>query len=364
MTKILYRKVGEDYEKKDPIKKLAQTQASLTAKNIFPFEEFPSIRGESAYVWKQGKILMASVIEGLGTKNLIADDMRLLTGKDYYERIAYDTVATIVNDLVTVGARPLAIHAFWAVGSVEWISDKKKMANLVRGWKKACDASLASWGGGESPTLKDSINKKSIVLGGSCVGIIGDEERLMTYKKIKSGDRIILIKSTGVNANGLSLVRAVAKKLPKGYLTKLSNGKSFGEAILNKTNIYAGLVQNLLDEGVNIHYISNITGHGLRKIMRAKKRFTYIIEKIIEPSEEFILIQKTASLSDYEIYATLNMGMDYALLLDKKDVLRTLKIISQNKFFAIDAGYVKRGERQVIVKPLEITYKGNTLDLR
>src|SRR3990167_5433332 len=102
VKKITYQKVGENYEKKDPVKRLAQAQAALTSKNILPFKDLPETRGESAYVWKQGNILMASVLEALGTKNLIADEMLKLTGKDYYENISHDTVATIINDLVTV----------------------------------------------------------------------------------------------------------------------------------------------------------------------------------------------------------------------------------------------------------------------
>ena len=77
--KVTYQQVGDDYSTKDPIKKLAQTFAAQTAKNLGDFTEVENIRGESAYVWKQGDIFMASVIEGLGTKNLVADEMRRIT---------------------------------------------------------------------------------------------------------------------------------------------------------------------------------------------------------------------------------------------------------------------------------------------
>ena len=83
MKKITYGQVGEDYDKKDPVKKLAQTQATLTSKNILPFKELSETRGESAYVWRQKDVYMASVVEGLGTKNLIADEMKILTSIRY-----------------------------------------------------------------------------------------------------------------------------------------------------------------------------------------------------------------------------------------------------------------------------------------
>ena len=362
--KLIYSDVGENYEKKDPIKKLAQKEAFLTSKNIHPYKEFSPSRGESAYVWKQGNTLMASVIEGLGTKNLIADEMEKLTGKNYYENIAYDTVASIVNDLITVGARPLVVHAFWAVGSVEWLENEGRIKSLIRGWKKACDDSMASWGGGESPTLREIVDKRAIVLGGSCVGIIGDKKRLISEKNLKSGDAIIFLKSNGPNANGLSLIRAAVKKLPKGYLTKLSNGSLFGDEVLKKSNIYARLIKDLLDDGVDIHYVANITGHGARKIMRATKEFTYVIEKIFEPQELFDLIQSSANLSDKEMYGTFNMGMDYAIFIPEKYIQKTLKIITKNKFKGIHAGYVAKGEKKVIIKPKDIIFGSRELNLR
>src|SRR5947209_6065959 len=123
---ITYAAVGDDYGTKDPIKKLAQDGAKETGNNLKKagFEEVKDSRGESAYVWKQGDIYMASVIEGLGTKNLIADETRKITGKTYYDHIGYDTVATIINDLVTVGAAPLVIHAYWAIEDNQWLHDK------------------------------------------------------------------------------------------------------------------------------------------------------------------------------------------------------------------------------------------------
>lgn len=364
--KITYSQVGDNYETKDPIKKLAQVAASKTSVNLKKngFSEISDSRGESAYVWSQGKILMASVIEGLGTKNLIADETRKITGKTYYDVIGHDTVATVINDLITVGAKPLVIHAYWAIEDNDWLYDKKRMADLINGWKSACDLSGASWGGGETATMKQIVVSGTCELAGSAVGIISSQKRLITDKKMKPGDRILLLKSNGVNANGISLTRALAKKLPKGYATKLPSGKIYGEALLTKTNIYAKLIQDLLDVNINIHYISNITGHGLRKIMRARQNFTYVLEKIFDPQEVFFFIQKCANLTDKDIYGTYNMGMDYAVFMPKKDIKKAQKIVKKNGFESLDAGYVEKGKRQVVIKPKNITFKSNTLDLR
>jgi len=364
--KITYSQVGDNYETKDPIKKLAQEAARQTGKNLLKhgFSEITQTRGESAYVWQQGNVLMASVIEGLGTKNLIADEMRKITGKTYYDVIGHDTVATVINDLITVGAKPLVVHAYWAIEDNEWLQDKQRMTDLITGWKSACDLSGASWGGGETPTMKQIVIPGTSELGGSAIGIISNKKNLVIGQKLKDSDRIIFLKSNGVNANGISLARAIGKKLPNGYATKLSDGKMYGDALLTKSNIYAKLINDLLEANINIHYISNITGHGLRKIMRAKEDFTYVIEKIIEPQGVFNFIQKNADLTDEEIYGTYNMGMDYAIFLPEKDVKKTQEIITENGFESINAGYVKKGERQVIIEPKKIIFKSETLDLR
>lgn len=366
MKKITYSQVGDNYNTKDPIKKLAQVSARETAINLTKhgFGEITDSRGESAYVWQQGNILMASVIEGLGTKNLVADETRKITGKTYYDVIGHDTVATIINDLISAGATPLTLHAYWAIENNGWLEDKKRMKDFIFGWKSACDLSGVSWGGGETPTLKGIIVPDTVELGGSAVGIIKPKSRLITDKKLIAGDRILLLKSNGINANGLSLARAVAKKLSKGYATLLPNEEMYGEALLRKTNIYADLMENLFKAGVDIHYLSNITGHGLRKIMRGRPDFTYVIEKIFPAQKVFLFIQKQANLSDLEMYETFNMGMDYAIFLPKKDVNKAQEVIKKCGFKSIDAGLVKKGDKQVIIKPKKLVYKSETLDLR
>ncbi len=364
---ITYSQVGDNYDTKDPIKKLAQAAAAQTAKNLAKhgFAEVSDSRGESAFVWKQGEVLMASAIEGLGTKNLVADDMRKITGRTYYDVIGHDTVATIINDLITVGTKPLVVHAYWAVEDNAWLQDKERMSDLINGWKNACDISGATWGGGETATMKQIIIPNTAEFAGSAIGIIQQERKLMTDKKLQVGDRILLLRSNGVNANGISLARAVAKKLADGYATKLSNGTLYGEAILTKTNIYAKLIQNLLDANIAIHYISNITGHGLRKIMRARQDFTYVIESIFDPQEVFRFIQQHAGgLDDYEMYQTYNMGQDYAIFLPESDIAKAQEIVRSNGFESLDAGYIEKGPRQVIIKPRNLTYKGETLNLR
>jgi phosphoribosylformylglycinamidine cyclo-ligase len=241
---ISYKSTGVNYNVMDPIKKLAQSAAKKTSFNLLSLgmSEKEASRGESAYVWEEKDSYRAFVVEGLGTKNIIADQTNKITHKNYYHQIAQDTVAMIINDLIVVGAKPQILNAYFAVGSSDWFLDKKRSKDLINGWKDACNLAGVVWGGGETPTLKDIVNPDTIDLGGSAVGIIKPKKRLVLGDKLTSGDVILLIESSGIHANGLTLARSIASKLPQGYATKLDNGQIYGEALLAPTYIYAKLV--------------------------------------------------------------------------------------------------------------------------
>ena len=108
-----YQQAGVDYHLIDPLKVAAQRAAAGTAVNLagHGFGEIEASRGESAYVVDVGPFYLASIVECLGSKALVADEMQLLTGKSYYDAIAQDTIAMAVNDLITVGATPLVVQA-------------------------------------------------------------------------------------------------------------------------------------------------------------------------------------------------------------------------------------------------------------
>jgi phosphoribosylformylglycinamidine cyclo-ligase len=123
---------------------------------------------------------LGHVEEGLGTKNLVADAVYAQSGKTFYREIAIDTVATIVNDLVTCGALPTCVAMHAAVGDSDWFSDSKRMQALVDGWAEGCRQAGAVWGGGETPTLKTIVNPEAIVLAGSAVGRISPKSLRIT----------------------------------------------------------------------------------------------------------------------------------------------------------------------------------------
>lgn len=363
---ITYASTGVNYDAMDPLKRLAQLKGKETSKNLksFAMREVEASRGESAYVWEERDAYRALVIEGLGTKNRVADETRKITGKTYYDAIAQDTVAMIVNDLIVVGAAPQVVNAYFAVGSSDWFSDEKRAKDLVTGWASACTIAGAVWGGGETPTLKGIVEPDTIDLAGSAVGIIQPKKRLLLGEKLTPGDAILLVESSGIHANGLTLARAVADKLPKGYATKLSDGSMYGDALLQPTHIYAKFVDSLFDEGVSLHYLVNITGHGWRKLMRANRDFTYVIEKIPKPQPVFAFIQHHSGNDDMEMYGNFNMGAGFAVYMSQKDVKKAQHIASKYRLQTWHAGYIESGQKQVIIKPRKITFSAQSLAVR
>ena len=361
-----YADSGVDYSAMDPIKVLAQKRAQATASNLgnFGAQEMTASRGESAYVWEDGDVYRSLVIQGLGTKNLVADAVRTYTGKTHYDTIAQDTIAMIVNDLVVVGALPQVVNAYFAIGDSAWMNDEQRARDLIEGWGAACQAIGATWGGGETPTLKGVISPETIDLGGSALGVIDPKERLVLGDKLAEGDSIVLIESSGIHANGITFVRSLADKNPDIYKTELSDGQTFGEAILSPTHLYVDLVRALMEAGLDLHYMVNITGHGWRKLMRATTPFSYVIKELPPVPAEFGFMQEQSGADDKEMYGNFNMGAGFAVYLPPAEAQQVVDIAAANGLKAWVAGTVEAGSKQVVIEPKNITFAGDSLEVR
>ena len=236
---LTYEQAGVNYDQVDPIKLLAQQSARATAAQLMQhgLSEVAASRGESAYVLDVGPFYLASIVECLGTKILVADAVYRETGKSFYAAIAQDTIAMAVNDLITVGATPLIVQAYWAAGGSDWFADKQRAADLIAGWKAACETSGVSWGGGETPALAGVVEGGTIDLGASCVGLVNPKSRLSLGDNLAPGDAIVLLASSGIHANGVSLARKLTERLSNGYQTDIGTGQTFGEALLAPTTL-------------------------------------------------------------------------------------------------------------------------------
>jgi phosphoribosylformylglycinamidine cyclo-ligase len=129
-------------------------------------------RGESAYVVDVGPFYLASIVECLGTKTLVADEMHALTGRSWFAGIAQDTIAMAINDLITVGATPLVVQAYWAAGGSDWFADAERAQALVAGWKAACDTCQRGLGRRRDAGAGRHRRGRPHRPGGSCTGLV------------------------------------------------------------------------------------------------------------------------------------------------------------------------------------------------
>jgi phosphoribosylformylglycinamidine cyclo-ligase len=367
---LSYEQAGVNYDLIDPLKVAAQRAAKETGSQLAAhgFKEVEASRGESAYVVDVGPFYLASIVECLGSKALVADEMKALTGLSYYDRIAQDTIAMAINDLITVGATPLVVQAYWAAGGSEWFSDAQRAQALVAGWKKACETCGVAWGGGETPALAGIVEAGRIDLAASCTGLINPKERLSVGDKLAPGDAIVLLASSGIHANGLSLARKLVERLPQGYLTPVGDvsnpSLTYGDALLAPTVLYSPVTEALYKAGITPNYCANITGHGWRKLLRHPAVQTYRIHTVPPVTPVLKFIQQHAKQDDREAYSTLNMGAGFAIFVKAADAERTVAVSQSLGIKAWVAGAVEAGPKKLVIEPLNIEFGDDALQLR
>jgi phosphoribosylformylglycinamidine cyclo-ligase len=363
---LSYADAGVRYDLIDPLKLAAQRAALSTAPQLAAhgFAEVAASRGESAYVVDVGPFYLASIVECLGSKALVADEMRALTGRIFYAGIAQDTIAMAVNDLITVGATPLLVQAYWAAGGSEWFEDATRAEALVSGWRAACERCGVAWGGGETPALAGIVEAGRIDLAAACTGIVSPKSRLTLGDRLAPGDRIVLLASSGIHANGLSLARKLADQLPGGYLSEVAPGLSFGQALLAPTVLYSPVTEALARAGITPHYAANITGHGWRKLLRHPAELAYRIHMLPPVPPVLSFIAEHARMSPAEAYDTFNMGAGFALYVAAADAAECVRIAREQGVHAWDAGEVLPGPKRLLIEPLGVEVGAQALQLR
>ncbi len=238
-----YREAGVDYDALDAGKRMAMAKALSTSPLLQAHgaHALDASRGEPAFVFELDGRSFAFVVEGLGTKSIVARQVLERHGINRFADVAYDTVAAIVNDLCCVGALPLVVNAYFATGASEWYADSARSEALLEGWRRACADAGCAWGGGESPSLPGLLDARDIELAGAAVGALPAGRAPILGEQLAPGDEIVLVASSGLHANGASLARLIAERLPDGYATALPDGTSFGEALLAPSLMYAPL---------------------------------------------------------------------------------------------------------------------------
>jgi len=362
-----------DYSRLDPVKREALKIFASTFQNPDRLRIKVAPAGETAAVLDllDYDFMLAFNVEGLGTKSLIADEMYSRSLREeagpkmdaarFYRFLGQDAVAMSVTDLVAVGADPVVYADIIASGNSRWFDDAQRNEELINGYRVAANIAGCAIPQGETPTLPDIVSEKTIELAGSSMGIIKPKERFNYGQKIREGDIIYGMPSGSICANGVSKARAIVKRLNKGFFTQLSSGKTIGEELLTPTPIYVRPIIEMFERGVDLHYISPITGHGWRKIARSRFAFTYIIEQIPEPPPLFSMLIEWGkdfgfNVSDEENYQVWNMGVFITLIAPKEDADRIVGTGEKYNVEIYQLGRVEKGAKQVILKPKRIVY--------
>jgi phosphoribosylformylglycinamidine cyclo-ligase len=185
--------------------------------------------------------------------------------------------------------------------------------------------------------------------------ILGDD--------LRPGDEIVLVASSGLHANGASLARLIAGRLPEGYATSLPDGKALGEALLEPSIMYVPLVAALLDANVPVTYISHITGHGLLKLMRSPRPLTYRVERLPEVPAVLSFLAGEAGFDAETAYSTFNMGSGLAVYCAPGAGESVVRLAERLGLDALVAGRVEEGPRQVLLEPVGVRFAGEQLEL-
>ncbi len=285
--------------------------------------------------------VLVSGTDGVGTKVMLAQMM------DKHDTIGIDCVAMCVNDILCQGARPLFFLDYIACGKLI----PEKMEKIVKGVADGCLEAKSSLIGGETAEMPGLYKKNDYDLAGFCVGIV-DREKIITGEKIKKGDHIFGLRSSGIHSNGYSLVRKIVLEKEKLSLDQKIEGleRSLGEELLKPTKIYVKEILSLLDK-IEINGLSHITGGGFyENIPRmipdglcAKIDLTNI-----KPPKIFSLLQEWGNLDKKDMYETFNMGVGLVFAVDEKYVEIVKEVVDDNEL--LDLGEIVENDKKIDLK--------------
>ncbi len=248
-----------------------------------------------------GKLALTLCTDGVGTKLLVADAMKK------WDTVGIDCIAMNVNDTICVGSEPIAFVDYIAIDK----PDAKVTSEVGKGLEAGARLSNMTIVGGEIAVLPELV--KGFDLAGTCLGVV-DKKKIITGDAIKPGDALVALPSSGVHSNGLTLARRIFEENGVGYKQKVKGlNRPVGLELLEPTTIYVRQVLRLI-ENYDVRGMANITGGGLRNLLRLKKGIGFEIEDPIRPNPIFRVMQELGNVTDQEMYQIFNMGMGYSLV--------------------------------------------------
>ncbi len=256
--------------------------------------------------------------DGVGTKLRLAIDLAK------HDTVGIDLVAMCVNDLIVQGAEPLFFLDYYATAKL----DVEVASSVVAGIAEGCVRSACALVGGETAEMPGMYHKGDYDIAGFCVGV-AEKSRLIDGTKVKAGDQLIALGSSGPHSNGYSLIRKVLE-VNNTDTNELLNGKSIGEHLLEPTNIYVKSVLALLKE-IDVHALSHITGGGFwENIPRVLPQSAQAVinENSWQWPEIFNWLQEKGNITTHEMYRTFNCGVGMIIVVPADKVEQSLAILT------------------------------------
>ncbi|WP_300079688.1 phosphoribosylformylglycinamidine cyclo-ligase [Propioniciclava sp.] len=308
MSESAYARAGVDIEAGDRAVELMKAHVKKTHRpevlgGLGGFAGFFDASAFKAY----DHPVLASSTDGVGTKVAIAQAL------DKHDTIGFDLIGMLVDDLVVVGAEPLFVTDYIACGKVV----PERIAEIVQGIAAACEVAGAALLGGETAEHPGLLGPDEYDIAGATTGVV-EKSRILGPDRVRPGDAVIALASSGLHSNGYSLVRHVLLTEAGWDITRHVDelGTTLGEALLTPTKVYARDILALVD-AAEVHAISHITGGGLAnnlvRVLPDGVRAT-LDRSTWTPPPIFTLVQQVGDVSTPDIEATLNMGVGMALV--------------------------------------------------
>ncbi|OFZ15988.1 MAG: phosphoribosylformylglycinamidine cyclo-ligase [Bdellovibrionales bacterium RBG_16_40_8] len=278
---------------------------------------------------------LVSATDGVGTKVKIAAEFAR------YNDIGQDLVAMCVNDLVCVGAEPLFFLDYYAAGKL----DLKVAKVFLSGVRRACEASGCVLIGGETAEMPGVYQKNDFDCAGFAVGVVDEKDTLGAHK-VKLGDCLIGVASSGFHSNGYSLLRKVFAK----------DIKKWAEVLLRPTHLYVSLVRHIIKEKLQLHAVAHVTGGGLDNLLRVIPDNVQLALKPWRVPDIFHEVKKRAKLTWPEMLRTLNCGIGMVLMVDAGDKSAVMKVVRSQGFQPIELGHVIKTDKKNPKKNWQLDY--------
>ncbi len=311
-----YAKAGVDIDKEaESIKSLVDVVKKSFAFRKGKIGEPKAEIGHFANFVDFGDKYLVLSSDGVGTKVLVAQLA------NQYDTVGIDMIAMNVDDIICVGAEPIALVDYLAMERTDPDIMKEIGVGLLKGAEQANIVIV----GGETATLKDvirGIDHKGFDLAGAALGFV-KKDKIIVGDKIEPGDKIIGLASSGIHTNGLTLARKVIFEKYK-INDILPWGKTVAEELLTPTKIYVKPVLEMIKSDFeNIHGLAHITGGGFLNIRRLNENVGYKIEKLLPIPEIFSEIKRLGKIQDKEMFRTFNMGVGFCVIAkEEKEIIR------------------------------------------